>query len=232
MNAFMPIRHAAANDSLPQDLQHLRDWLRSEEFAERTDLRGEHGAETALRISLYLLDRLALDPRRAPETMAFLGDGIIQLDYFGVANPVPILRLELGSTQLETLKKAVEANIAGPRYRKALHTLHQREPRAVRRREDWVSRLVDEKRSAMDWPTAEDFRANPSRARERQDVLVQALVQEGKRVWAHRHARLARLDPHQDLGGWTELLYDIVRRDLAPEHEELAEAEALAAPRC
>jgi len=226
MNTFLPVRVAAIENRLPDDLAPIRGYLASDAFLERASFAGPNGQRDSIAVTQLLLARLALDPRFLDETERAFRAGVIAPHYFGFSNPLPLYSVQRGSLEHQRLEAALAANRCSKMFDAAQRALRWRQPDKVRARSAWLDRVVN--RAAVGWPTSADWARDGQAARARHDHLLKAFNEAQKQVLERRHARLAQLAgaAAPGLTSWTGLLYDITAAELglgAWEDEEVAE---------
>lgn len=146
----------------------------SEAFRVRLEFQGEQSIQDLLRMTLYMLQQVALDPREVYYRDAQMEMGIVSLDFFGVTNPIPSFDLAPDSPELQTLRSAVKVNEGSRMYRAAQRVLKWREPSVGFRRHRHEEASHARIRARQTWPTREDHATDRSRAEE----LVRANVTE------------------------------------------------------
>lgn len=188
-------------------------------FSQGNEYFGRWSQQASVRVTQYLLGRIALDPRDLHEAYRALLGGTVYLRYFGVANPVPIFKLPMDSVDLPGLQAAIDANANSRMVSAALRCLHWREAARVGKRTRWHQSLMEE------------FVRDHPRPDYRRPLAFEAWKREfdarAKQLRESRQARLARLDDAcaPGLTGWQDLKRDVALHALLPLIEEHAEQQ-------
>ena len=218
MNAFLPLRAAALEGRLPPAFAHLGAYFAGHDFLERTSFTGESGMEDAVRVTGYLLGRLAVDPPAVDRVRERLASGWVQIEYFGVSNPVPGFELSPQRDEHRQLRELVQHNVVGPMFNAATRLLRWRQPHRTRQAEARMELLRRDLKSSLAWPSPEDFRRDPLSA----NAAFQASSTElNRRLYGLRQQRQQRLAVLASaacpgLAGWSELLVATAANALSP----------------
>lgn len=189
MNPFYLVAVAAHEGRLPPEAHPT--YYASPEFYERIRFIGSTAEADQLNILLAMLKRVALDVREARRTRELLESGIACLQFFGVANPVSLLTLRVGSPELDMLKQAVEENLNGPLCRAVQRVRRQRLRAIERAYQEEI--LLDRLRQSLPWPTSADFKADADQAREAQSALAGVVSAKREALRERYRTRMAAL---------------------------------------
>lgn len=211
MSPFLPVRVSALGNRLTANASLVNvAYLASEEFVDRSELRGPSRMAERLAVTHYLLKRIALAPNDLALVEEQLADGLVNLQYFGVANPVPLFLLDVESAEHAQLLEAIEENKRSRMFNAALRVLRHRTSKKVAARSRREDALMGQLRDTLRWPTAEDFRKNPENAGEIHAQNASVLDARRRAIRALRHDRLACLERVTwTYRCWTELLEDV-----------------------
>lgn len=216
MNPFDIISVLALEGRLPQGMDAR--YYASIDFRARSELKGEGALEDQLHVTHYLLKRIALHPAYAHQALAYLDKGCVLLEFFGVANPVPLFGLDPHTEEAAQLRRAILDNMGGPLFDAAKRVLRWREPTRVRRSEERIERLLALKHASLPFPKPSQFREDPAGARRLEKESIEALDAYLDSVRGLRHKRLRKLYQAAAPGlvTGTDLLLDIAATVLAP----------------
>lgn len=215
MTPFIIIHSRAKNVTLDSSTVA---YFASPEFGTRIAFNGEQGLRDKLNITLYLLARLALDPRGIDDMQAHLSRGTVLLRYFGISNPVPLFELEVGSVELGVLKAAVTANSVSRMVDAANRVRAWRTGEKSCSRHKHEEAVMGRLRESLAWPDRKAYEANPEKAREAHTQLAATMDMKLLMLRQRRGLRLARLAQATapSVKDWTGLLEDIALQVLPP----------------
>lgn len=166
-----------------------------------------------VRVAVYLLSRLALDPLEIRAVQQMLCKGVVILNYFGVSNPVPHFEVSVGSSAQAQLLAAVEANLGSDRFKAAQRVCRQRQPKVLNRRRRQEDAVVRRLRATLPWPP------RTSAADELLHTANAHQLEAKTRDLRDRHQqRMKRLmdATMPGTGSWFSLLDDLAQQVLAP----------------
>lgn len=215
MNPFHIVCNAAKEGRLP--VSENAHYYASAKFRERVNFRGAEGVTDQLEILHHMLRHVALDPRHARGVQEYLAAGIVCLQFYGVSNPVPFLQLPIGSTELDRMAQAVNANLGrGPLSKAAARVARRRLNSA--RRSAQEDKVLGRLRNSLPWPGPTEFKANPEKARDAQRALVDILDNKRIQLRDRHQTRAAALSRGVMRGAtsWTELVTKIALDALQP----------------
>lgn len=216
MNAFYQVAIAAKENRLPDVSAEAQAYYASDAFAERSRLIGPTSEDDAVRVLLFMLQHVAVDPRDDERTRLLLEGGIACIAFWGVCNPIPMVTVHQGSTNHRALLDAYNANLKGP-FARALTRLRRRRARLWEQsvfREAMYRRYYD----AQPWPTPADFKADPEQARQQQGLLgleCQAYQKGLADRYATRLSKLNRATCPRYIS-WHDLILGIALNVLTP----------------
>lgn len=201
---FFGVRIRARSGGLSPAARPHAAYLASDEFIERMRFADTHDSLIA---TLYLLDRLALEPRDTARHEGDAGRGLFNFNYFGVSNPIPMFSLPVGGPEHAQIVAAVRRNQCGPMAAAAQAALRQREPRAAARRGAWEERVLDRVRARMQ-PTRDDYDRDRALAQQMASDAAEAVEAKRMQLRDSRISRLARLSAAATPGcsSWYQLL--------------------------
>jgi hypothetical protein len=216
MNPFSPVSVRALENRLPQGMD--ADYYASNAFRARSSLQGKGALADQLRVTHYLLERIALDPKDVTQSLMQLEAGCVLLHFFGVSNPVPMFSLDPRTEESAQLRRAIMANINSPMFDAAKRTRKWREPARGIRRDWYIAKMRDVMRKSTPFPGPEEHRQDPQGARAKTLELCAQLDAYTDTVRERRHKRLAKLAQAAAPGltSWHELLQDIAANVLSP----------------
>lgn len=214
MNPFYIVGVAAKDGRLPESMDAA--YYASEAFYERIRFEGRTGAGDKLAALLFMMQHVALDPREASTDRKYLDNGVVWLKFFGVANPVPMDELPIGSAELGMVKEAVDINRNGPLGKAAARVIRRRAN--LSRRHVQEDRVLDRLRKSLPWPSPADFSKNPDAAREAQSGLIAVLDDKCAQLRDRYQTRVATLAraTMPGIASWTELLIQLTTATFRP----------------
>lgn len=216
MNAFYQVAIAAKENRLPGVSGAAQDYYASAAFYERIKFVGPAGQADQLEILLFMLRHIAVDPRDNERTRLLLTGGCACVQFWGVANPVPMLHVPVGSPGHVALTHAYELNVSGPLAR-GVSRVRRRRSRLIERNRQ-LDTVHGEFYDNLPWPTTEDFKADAEHARAQQQVLgEQSRARRAQLVdrYQTRMAALSRATCPM-FESWTDLVNGIAIQVLAP----------------
>lgn len=210
MNPLQHVYVKAREGGLPAGMDS--GYFGSDDFAARLCYEGAQGVQDQVSVLVFMLGRIAVNPRGVEHMRGNLARGVVALDFFGWCNPVPLLELEQGG-DLARIVEAFEANVAGTKFAAAVRVLRWREPGKVWRRGRQEDAVVDRLRGALVWPTGQSWEAEQERVH-----LVATVHEKRQAVRNRRNDRLAILAQASGMAGasWHEFLHAVAAAVFAP----------------
>jgi len=117
----------------------------------RIEFVGPTESAQFVRIQLWMLKQLALDPRDCVRNLDAVKQGVVNLNFFGVSNPVPFFEVDPASEDGLALQEAIVVNIASPMMDAAQRVRKRRN--CLSRRRSQEDAVLDQLRKTLHWPT-------------------------------------------------------------------------------
>lgn len=192
----------------------------SQAFRERTMFTGPGASKDSVNVVLWMLQRIALDPRDVQEALAYLDKSVLYLKFFQVSTPlIPLTAIE-DMDDVQKLRQAILVNSQSKMVKAAVRTRELRFLRAAH-----CSKMVkaEKKRfhDSLAWPVSEDFKEARERAQELQDSLIQNYHRVSDEIRQRRLNRLNRISQASAPGGlnWHELIQAICQEVLTEQSD-------------
>jgi hypothetical protein len=221
MNHFATINTSARAGQLASHA--LADIFASNEFNERTQFEGDQGIADKFAILHFMLKHIALDPREAPNNMAYLVDGTVLLNFFMFSNPVPLLEVSPQDARLPGLLIAIHENLNGPLNRAVKRVLRVRawtqnfKRRSNARRED---ELLSVLRNSMTWQSGGGRRELTQEEQQQNTDNHKRMDARQTEIRHQRQSRIAMLErgTAPTIASWQDLLEKLATEVFATKH--------------
>lgn len=214
MNEFYTISIHASEGRLLDTIDS--QYYASDEFRQRSALKGPDAVSDQLAVTHYLLAKMALDPREKKKTAEYLDKGVVLLRFFGISNPVGWLEIDPLGAEMARLRLAIDVNLASTMNKAAHRVLKWRRSLG---RERQVDAVMDQFRITLPWPDAAAHKANSGKAREETDALIDVMNAKRVALRERRRTRLAALSraTAPTVANWMTLIQDIAINVLTPD---------------
>lgn len=191
--------------------------LASDEYALRAAFPGESGIKDQLRVQLYMLKRIALDPSDVERIRGEIKRGVVCLRFFGFSNPCPFIEVDPNSPAIPYMAAAIEKNVASRMSDAARRLRKWRGMQKSISRQRYEEAIRNRERSSPSWPTGASWKADPEKSKVVQDQLIAGLNAKTEEIRARHSARIQVFARASAPGvtSWTGLLKDIAVSVLA-----------------
>lgn len=143
-----------------------------------------------LRVMIFMLSRVALDPETTYRQFQDLEQGLVRLQFFGVSNPVPCFVASRSDADYQVMLDAIEENRRGPLGAAARRVIKWSGPLRQVQRLKREATVMTHFRDSLEWPVGDPF-CGLSEAQQAENARLHGVLDEKRRQL--RDLRITRM---------------------------------------